>query len=137
MSITTRVLLDPDRMPSAAEWARAIREQGFEMDFVVPFDPWSQSGFLPCLHQGQPAGFEYDVSPHSAVADEVRRAAGPERTLEVTFVTHSEMRELVSGMIASGVLALLADGIVWSDESGESVSGIEAIEIARATEREL
>jgi hypothetical protein len=137
MSVTMRVLLDPARMPTTTAWAAEIRTQGFAMDLDVDFDPKTFSGFLPCIHQGQPAGFEYFFEPDSELDDDVRRAAGTRRTLDVSFVTHSGMRELVSAMIASGVLALLSDGVVWSDEAGDSMSGVDAINLARETEGEL
>jgi hypothetical protein len=137
MSVTTRVLLDPARMPSTAAWADEIRTQGFGMDLDVEFDPKTFSGFLPCVHQGHPAGFEYFFQPDAELDDDVRRAAGSKRTLEISFVTHSDMRELISAMIASGVLALLSDGVVWSDESGESFSAQDAINLAREVESEL
>jgi hypothetical protein len=137
MSVTMRVFLDPAAMPSPTAWAHEIRTRGFAMDLDVDFDPKTFSGFLPCVHQGHPAGFEYFFQPDAELDDELRRAAGRARTLEVSLVTHSDMRELVSSMIASGVLALLTDGVVWSDEAGESYSGPDAIDIARATEAEL
>lgn len=107
------------------------------MDLDVEFDPKTFSGFLPCVHQGHPSGFEYYFQPDAELDDELRRAAGSKRTLEISFVTHSDMRELVSAMIASGVLALLSDGIVWSDESGDAFSGPDAISLARETEGEV
>lgn len=137
MSVTMRVLLDPARLPSTAAWAREIRSQGFAMDLDVGFDPKTFSGFLPCVHQGRPAGFEYFFQPDAELDVDVRQAAGRTRTLEISFVTHSDMRELVSSMIASGVLALLSDGVVWSDESGEAFSARDALDLARQTEGEL
>lgn len=107
------------------------------MELDVDFDPKTFSGFLPCKHHGQPAGFEYFFQPDAELDDDVRSAAGAQRTLEISFVTHSDMRELVSAMIASGVLALLSDGIVWSDESGEAFSAPDAITLARETEHEV
>jgi hypothetical protein len=135
MSVTSRVLLDPARMPLPVEWARAIRAHGFAMDLEVDFDPKTMSGFLPCTHGGHPSGFEYSFRADAELEAEVRLAAGVQRTLEISFVTHSDMRELVSSMIASAVLASMSDGIVWSDESSEVFSGSDAIEIARETER--
>lgn len=107
------------------------------MDLDQEFDPKTFSGFLPCVHQGHPSGFEYFFELNAKLDDEVRRAAGRGRTLAISFVTHSDMRELVTAMIASGVLALLSDGVIWSDESGDSFSGPDAISLARETEGEL
>ena len=134
MSVTTRVLLDPTRMPSPTTWAREIRAQGFEADLDTEFDQRTFSGFLPCVHRGVPAGFEYFFEPDADLDDDVRAAVGMQRTLEVAFVTHSDMRELVTALIASAVLAYLADGIVWSDDSGEAYSPEDAIDLARQTE---
>lgn len=124
-------------MPTPAAWAQAIRAQGFAMDLDPDFDPTTFSGFLPCTHAGQPAGFEYYVESRPELDDDLRRAAGPTRTLEVSFVTHSDMRELVSAMIASGTLAVLTDGVVWSDESGAALAGPAALALARVVEAEL
>src|SRR5438105_2220218 len=106
MSITQRVLLEPARMPSVADWAREIRARGFEMDLDADFDPRTFSGFLPCVHHGHTSGFEYFFDPDAELDDDVRHAAGTQRTLAVSFVTHSDTRELVTSMIASGVLAV-------------------------------
>lgn len=136
MSVTFRVFLDPTRMPLPSAWAREIRAQGFALDLDTDFDPRTFSGFLPCVHQGQPTGFEYSFDPEPALEEDARRAAG-NRSLEISFATHSDMRELVSSMISSAVLASMTDGVVWSDESSEAFSAPDAIEIARETEGEL
>ena len=135
MSVTQRVLLDPTRLPSIEDWAHEIRARGFALEIDTAVDPETFSGYLPCVHRGHASGFEYFLQRDAELDDDVRAAAGTQRTLEISFVTHSDMRELVTAMIASGVLALLSDGVVWSDESGEALSGLAAVDLARETER--
>ena len=43
--------------------------------------------------------------------------------------------ELICGMIAGAVLAKLADGLVFDEESGEYIDGNKALEIAKQLEK--
>ena len=59
-----------------------------------------------------------------------------DRTHAVDFVTHSDMRELICGLVAGAILAKLADGLVFDEESGKFIDGDEALELARRAEAE-
>ncbi len=135
MSVTLAVFLDRSSMPSPADWAKAIRSNGFDLDMDSDFDPASFSGFLPCKYGGSDAGFELfteDVS--GSELDEDVAAQIAHRDPRIDFVTHSDLRELATAMVASGVLCAISDGVLWETEAGEIVSASRALEWARAGE---
>jgi hypothetical protein len=138
MSVTMSVFLSDEKMLTPARWAAAIRDGGFELELDTDFDVRTFSGYLPCRYGGKEAGFEYfwsDVDPTSLDAHVAARI--DERSIVVSFNTHSDMRELVSSMIASAVLCANTDGVLWDTEGNELVSALDALEWARELERSL
>lgn len=135
MSITMAVFLDGERMPTPADWARSIRAHGFALDMDPDFDPATFTGFLPCSHSGQHCGFEFFREPadHAQLdADVAARLEG--RDTIVSLITHSNLRELLASDIAAGVLAALADGVLWDTEGGEFIAAVDAIQWAKRAE---
>jgi hypothetical protein len=57
-----------------------------------------------------------------------------ERAHVVNCVTHSDIRELMCGLIACSVLSQLADGVFLDEESGRLISADAALEMARRLE---
>ncbi len=54
MSVSTTVFIDSQRMPALRQWQEAIRQRGFDAEFM-DFDPLTDSGFRPATYRGQPA----------------------------------------------------------------------------------
>lgn len=50
------------------------------------------------------------------------------------FVTHSDVRELKCSMLAGAALAILADGVVFDDDSAETMDAEEPLVQARSIE---
>ncbi|MDP2270256.1 MAG: hypothetical protein Q8N23_30700 [Archangium sp.] len=132
MSVGSSVFLKRSAMPTSARWAAAIREAGFPLKLDERFDVLTFDGFLPCEYQGVAAGFEYTfrAADTSALSAADRERVG-DRDVEIVFTTHSGMRNLVSAIIAGGVLAQLSDGVHWDHEAGVISGGPEALEFAR------
>lgn len=115
MSVTTTVFLERSKLPTADAWSRAIRAHGFALELPADVTLQSLDGYLPCTHQGKPAGFEclalsvtqYLAEQEVAAGDPRRRAIGS-RDLALSFVTHSDLRDLASATIASAALAQIA-----------------------------
>ena len=70
--ISYNVFLDRERLPQAPDWARVIRESGFEVQLNTEFEPRSHSGYLPCPDER--TGFEYYLEAFSAPAFEYGEA---------------------------------------------------------------
>jgi hypothetical protein len=133
MSVVIQVFLAGERMPTPEQWAVALRTHGFDVDLDTDFDVRAFSGFLPCKYKGHDAGFEYYFEAAGLVieSDERLRGAIAGRDSVVSFVTHSDFRELATSVIASGVLCAISDGVLFDDQfTGASAA------IARATDSE-
>ena len=76
------------------------------------------SGFLPCKYKGHDAGFEYYFEPAGPVVESGERLQGAiaGRDSVVSFVTHSDLREAITSVIASGVLCAISDGVLFDDQ---------------------
>jgi hypothetical protein len=136
MSVVIQVFLAGERMPTPEQWARTLRTHGFDVDLDTDFDVRDFSGFLPCKYKGHDAGFEYYLEPAGPVieSDERLQAAIADRDSVVSFVTHSDFRELMTSVIASGVLCAISDGILFDDQF---VVANTAIAWARDSERSI
>jgi len=138
MSITMTVFLRRSAMPSPSVWARKIADHGFKMQLDPDFDIDEFSGFLPCAYDGKDAGFEYysdAIEPGDYEAEELARIG--ERDFEVSFVTHSDFRELMTSIIASAVLCAETDGVLWDTEADEFIPAGEALARARLQEADI
>lgn len=136
MSVVIQVFLAGERMPTPEQWAGTLRTHGFDVDLDTDFDVRDFSGFLPCKYKGHDAGFEYYFEPAGPVieSDERLQAAIADRDSVVSFVTHSDFRELMTSVIASGVLCAISDGILFDDQF---VVANTAIAWARDSERSI
>ena len=128
MSICTTVFLRKSRMPEPTRWAAAIAARKFPMTMDTDFDVMTFSGFLPCSYDGRQAGFEYYCAAvdRDEIRDVVERIG--DRDLMISFVTHSNFRELMTATIASGVLCIEADGVLWDTEAGDVFAASQAHE---------
>lgn len=136
MSVEMVVFLDRARLPSAAAWADAIRDAGFPMELDPEVDVETASGFWPCRYEGVDAGFEFftDEVRVDDLEPSIARALGG-RALRISLVTHSDMRELMTSVIAGLVLASIVDGVFWDSEN-EITPAKDALERARRFEVE-
>ena len=118
MSVVIQVFLADDRMPTPEQWAENLRTHGFDVDLHTDFDVRDFSGFLPCKYKGHDAGFEYYFEPAGPVVESDERLQGAiaGRDSVVSFVTHSDFREAMTSVIASGVLCAISDGVLFDDQ---------------------
>ena len=132
MSISRTVYLQRSRVLAPKEWADAIRAAGFAMDMDSDFEVESFSGYLPCTYEGKPAGFEYLFADLAEIEfdDEARSAIG-DRDIGISFVTHSDMLELVTAVVAAAVLCAKADGVVHDEDAGEFIAADDSIANAK------
>ncbi len=136
MSVTMLVYLNRAVMPVPEAWAQAIHEAGFPMDLPIDFDPNEHTGFLPCRYDGNEGGFEFSIEPVDLDDDEFAAEIGS-RDSVVEFVTHSSFRELMTSVIASGVLASMTDGVLIDTEGGDVTPAQDAMAWAKRAEAEI
>jgi hypothetical protein len=134
MSLDIFVIATTAALPSAGEWAEAIKREGLNIDLDQSFDTQESSGFRPC--PGSDRGFEYSVGPLSD-ADIKDFDFSPEqkervKTLDLIVGFHYKTDadfEVVRG--ASAVLAKLTQGMVVETESGAVMTPMQALAWAR------
>ncbi|MBX7097376.1 MAG: hypothetical protein K1X89_06680 [Myxococcaceae bacterium] len=138
MSVTMAVFLKRAYLPETREWAQAIRSSGFDMVLDPEVEVASASGFWPCTYAGVNAGFEFSAAPvvRSELGEDVLEELG-DRDLMVTFVTHSDMRELMTSNIAAAVLCSITDGVLWDTEANELTPASKALVWGKTAEREI
>jgi hypothetical protein len=117
------------------QWQAALDSAGTNVVLDKINDLRTHTGYLPATHRGYPSGFEWYYGPIAEnFGGDLPDGIG-NRTHAINFVTHSEMRELVCGMLAGAALAQISDGVVLDEESGELISGDAALKMARDNEK--
>jgi hypothetical protein len=130
--VTYNVFLDRTRLPVAADWARTIREAGFDVQLNIDFDPGSFSGYLPCPDER--TGFEYYLesftTPTVEIGDAGARAIGSRNTVTtLRFSGRGSDRDAASA--AAATLAAMSDGVLFDTEPGHFIAASEALAWAR------
>lgn len=124
MSLEVYVFLDRDLLPTASEWASAIRGAGFDVDMYADFDTKTHSGFLPCPDSH--TGFEYyfEALTESMISDlnpspaERSRLEFKNSIVSFVFKTDTDLKVVKA---ASYVLANISNGIIFDAEAGAIV----------------
>ena len=130
--ISYNVFLDRERLPTAAEWTRVLREGGFETQLDPSFEPRSHSGYLPCPDER--IGFEYYLEPFDAptpeIGDEGAQVIGKRNAVvSLRFSGRPLDREAAAG--AAATLAAMSDGVLFDSEPGHFISSADALAWAR------
>jgi hypothetical protein len=115
MSVAIAVYFDSRKLVSAHEWNKAIKDFGFEMELDTDFDAESHSGFLPCKYQGDESGFEYYYTQELDGIEDIESDIVGARNAATEFITHSDLKELATSVIAASVLCKLTDGVLFDD----------------------
>jgi hypothetical protein len=119
MSVDLCIYLARPTMPSPEQWANAIRFAGFPVELDRDFNVDTQTGFLPCLFEQSQSGFEY-FSRALSEKEQADLDTPHGCDFAVTLVTHSDLRETATALIAAGVLCKLTGGIVFDPQTGAS-----------------
>ncbi len=137
MSIENFVFLHDDRLPSVQKWQAALDRAGTGIVLEEIDDLRKHKGYLPATYRDHESGFEWFYGPIVEAFDGDLPDGFGGRTHAIDFVTHSDIRELVCGLIAGAVLAQISDGVVFYSESGEVMSGDAAMQAARDAEKHV
>jgi hypothetical protein len=118
MSVDSYFFVRDAKLPTIAEWQAALdlSDVGIVLEDVG--DLRNHSGYLPATHRGYPSGFEwtYGLLAENFGGEVPSGLDG--RGHVINCVTHSDMRELVCGLVACSILSLMADGVFLDEESG-------------------
>ena len=131
--ISYNVFLDRDRLPAASDWARAIREAGFDVQLPAEFELESYSGYLPCPDER--TGFEYYLESFSAptleIGDAGARAIGQRNTV-ATLRFSGRTSDRMAAVAAAATLTVMTDGVLFDTEPGHFIGADAALAWARS-----
>jgi hypothetical protein len=135
MSVDTFVFLRDDRLPPIAVWQAALDQAAVGIVLSDVSDLRKHTGYLPARHRGHPSGFEwYFGTIAEYFGGELPSGLG-DRGHVINFVTHSDTRELFCAMVSGAVLASIADGRLFDEESGGLLEPDTALAQALTLER--
>jgi hypothetical protein len=130
--ISYNVFLDRERLPTAADWARVLREGGFETQLNPALEPRTHSGYLPCPDER--TGFEYYLEPFDAptpdIGEEGAKVIGG-RNAVVSLRLSGRDLDKDAAASAAATLAAMTDGVLFDSESGHFITSAEALAWAR------
>ena len=138
MSVENNVFMRPESLPTPERWAQAITDAGFDLSIDTDFQ-WDEfEGFLPAKYKGQEAGFElYKEDFNLSELSKQEQDELGDRSLLITLVTHADMREYMSSMLASAVLCAISDGRLAEAGEPPFIKAGDAVQWARECEPDV
>lgn len=130
--ISYNVFLERGRLPAAANWARAVREYGFDAQLNAAFEPRSHSGYLPCPDER--TGFEYYIESFTAPAFEIGEAGATaieQRDTVVSIRFSGRSADRAAAVAAAATLTAMADGVLFDAGPGHFIAAEDALAWAR------
>jgi hypothetical protein len=130
--ISYNVFLDRERLPTRADWARVLREGGFETQLNADFEPRSHSGYTPCPDER--TGFEYYLEPFEAPTPEMGEQGAKvigKRNAVVSLRFSGRTLDREAAASAAATLAAMTDGVLFDSEPGHFISSADALAWAR------
>lgn len=138
MSIEIHVLSD-QRLPSIAEWQKAISSEGFELRLSADVQFDEMSGFIPAFLAGKQSGFEcyHDDARElmQAYVDNVEFNRTWKHAL--SFRWGSLMHEAVSAYMAATAYARTTGGVVFDPQDGKIMTPAESRDVAALLEKRM
>ena len=121
MSVDSFFFIRDENLPTIAKWQQALDSASTGIVLEDVGDLRSHTGYLPATHRGHESGFEWFYGPVLETFGDSPSALG-DRGHAINCVTHSDMRELVCGIISCSILVQLADGLFFDEESEEALA---------------
>lgn len=134
MSVDSFFFVRDEKLPTIAQWQAALDRAGTRIVLDDVGDLREHSGYLPATFRGQASGFEwfYGTLAENFGGDAPDGLDGRQHV--INCVTHSDMVELVCGLVACSLLAQVADGVFLDEDSGGVIGPNEALEMALGIE---
>lgn len=135
MSVDTFFFVRDAKLPTISEWQAVLDQAGTEIVLEDVGELRTHTGYLPATHRGHPSGFEWYYGPLAENFGGDPPVGLDGRKHVINCVTHSDMRELACALAACSVLAQLADGKFFDEESGGLADPAKAMAEAASAER--
>jgi hypothetical protein len=136
MSVESFFFVCDDKLPTIPQWQAALDRAGVGIVLENVGDLRKDMGYLPATYRGRQSGFEWFYGPLAEnYSGDVPDGLGA-REHVINCVTHSDIGELVCGLVACSVLCQVADGLFLDEESGCLISGNQALQMALGIESE-
>jgi hypothetical protein len=137
MSVESFFFVRDAKLPSIPQWQAALERAGVGIVLEDVGDLRAHTGYLPATHRGHLSGFEWFYGPLAENFGGDPRQGLDGREHVISCVTHSDMRELVCGLVASSVVMKLADGVFLDEESGGLLEPDDALTQTLSLERHI
>jgi hypothetical protein len=130
MSVDSFFFVRDEKLPTISQWQAALDRAGVGIVLEDIGDLRKHTGYLPATYRGQPSGFEWFYGPlaENFAGDPPDGLNGRQHV--INCVTHSDMVELICGLVACSVLSQVADGLFLDDESGGLVNANQSLQMA-------
>src|SRR5262245_51979531 len=130
MSVNSFFFVRDEKLPTIPQWQAALDRAEVSIVLEDVGDLRKHTGYLPAIFRGQPSGFEWFYGPNGDnLGGDVPDGLGG-RDHVINCVTHSDLGELVCGLVACSVLSQIADGLFLDEESGGLISASHALQMA-------
>jgi hypothetical protein len=134
MSVDSFFFVRDDKLPTIPQWQAALDQARVGIVLEDVGDLRKHTGFLPATYRGRPSGFEWFYGPLAEnFSGDAPDGLGA-REHVITCVIHSDMGELVCGLVACSVLSQVADGLFLDEEPGSLISANQALQMALGIE---
>ena len=134
MSVESYFFVRDEKLPTISQWQSALDATGVSIMLEDIGDLRPHTGYLPATYRGQHSGFEWFYGPLAEnFGGEAPDGLGGRRHV-INCVTHSDITELVCGLVACSVLSQVADGLFLDEKSGCLASPNHALKIALGIE---
>jgi hypothetical protein len=116
------------------EWQAALDQASTGIVLGSVSDLRRSRGYLPLTYCGHRSGFEWYYGTLARNFTAPLPDGLGDRSHAASFVTHSDLRELICAVMAGAVLASLANGLMFDENTGGVIDGNAALERARRLE---
>jgi len=132
VSVDLFVFLQQDALPTVQQWQNQLDSIALDLVLDRSITVADHSGYLPATLEGSQSGFEFYTGAVPDLFEAELPAEASKCDLVANFVTHSDLVELKSAMIAAVALASAANGFIF-DEATQGIASVSQLLAEAAT----
>jgi hypothetical protein len=139
VSLNVHVFLRRHDLPTVVSWQDAIAANDFPMELGRTFNPFVDSGFVPCSFRGTQTGFEYYLSDRNSVGESYPdlQADIEDFDAAVSLRWGGDLNECATAVMSAAALTILVKGLMYYPNDQIRISFSEAAEYGRKTLAEI